>query len=54
MAKIKTKKQVEKENERSISSIVQNLAKGNFIQAAGLDKTNSLRQKENSLAKCTL
>ena len=45
------RKQVEKENERSISSIVQNLAKGNLIQAAGLDKTNSLRKKENDLAR---
>ena len=45
------RKQVEKENERSISSIVQNLAKGNIAQAAGLDKTNSLRKKENDLAR---
>jgi len=45
------RKQVEKDNDRSISSIVQNLAKGNIIQAAGLDKTNSLRKKENDLAK---
>ena len=45
------RKQVENENKRSISSIVQNLAKGNLIQAAGLDKTNSLRKKENDLAK---
>ena len=45
------RKQVEKDNDRSISSIVQNLAKGNLIQAAGLDKTNSLRKKENDLAR---
>ena len=45
------RKQVENENKRSISSIVQNLAKGNLIQAAGLDKTNSLRKKENDLAQ---
>ena len=43
--------QVDKDNERSISSIVQNIAKGNLIQAAGLDKTKSLREKEISLAK---
>jgi hypothetical protein len=45
------RKQVEKDNERSISSIVQNIAKGNLVQAAGLDKTNSLRKKEKDLAR---
>jgi len=38
------------QKEKSLSSILQNIVKGNFSQAFGLDKTNDLRKKEISLA----
>ena len=38
------------QKEKSLSSILQNIVKGNFSQAFGLDKTNDLREKEISLA----
>ena len=39
------------QKEKSLSNILQNIVKGNFSQALGLDKTNDLREKEISLAK---
>ena len=38
------------QKEKSLSNILQNIVKGNFSQALGLDKTNDLREKELSLA----
>jgi len=38
------------QKEKSLSSILQSIVKGNFSQAFGLDKTNDLREKEISLA----
>ena len=44
-------KKLEQEKEKSFSSFLQNLAKGNVLQAVGLDKTRKARQKEIDLAK---
>ena len=51
------KKKLLQESEKSFSNRIQNLVKGNFLQAVGLDKTNmqekaeiSLRQQANSLS----
>ena len=39
------------EQEKSFASRISNLVKGNFLQAAGLDKTKDAREAEVSLAK---
>ena len=44
-------KKLEQEKEKSFSNFLQNLAKGNVLQAVGLDKTRKARQKEIDLAK---
>ena len=44
-------KKLEQEKEKSFSNFLQNLAKGNVLQAVGFDKTKKAREAEVSLAK---
>ena len=44
-------KKLEQEKEKSISNFLQNIAKGNVLQAVGFDKTKKARKAELDLAK---